>query len=409
MKKYFILILLVLAAFLNLKANNNSPIFILNSFHPEFKWTVYQVTGIRNALQHSNYTGNLYVEYLDTKNFNYSEMEPMYYDLFKRKYRGYKFKVVLCTDNDALRFLKKYGNELFPKASFVFCGMNDISDTAIIDREKFTGVVPDLEFDENIELILKILPETKEIVSFFDGTDFGKLIFSEYKASIDKFKNKDVKFTNIINPTLDELVSKLSQLKKGQVIFQGELGKDKNGIVNNPSNITAIIKKIAKVPLFGSEIDMLRKGVIGGKFVNPYFQSRIAGFFAMQILNGKQPKDIKIIKNFSAHLFYDYKELKRNGINQSLLPKTAVIINEPISYWKRNEELLIKVGLGFLVLLILIFILSFNIIARKKAENQLLKSKGEIDKILASITDCVWSVDFDKENKVKSFYFSPVI
>ncbi len=407
MKKYIIVVLLVLGAFCNINAKNDPPIFVLNSYHPEFKWTTYQVSGIRNALQHVDYSGNLYIEYLDTKNFDYSEMEPMYYDLLKRKYKGFDFKVVLCTDNDAFRFLQKFGNELFPKASFVFCGMNDLSDSSFVNKENFTGVFPEFEFGENIEIILKILPETKEIVSFFDSTDFGQLIYKEYSKSIKNFGN--IKFTNIMNPTIDELVSKLSQLKKGQVIFQGELGKDRNGIVNNPSNITAIIKNVAKVPLFGNEIDMLRKGVIGGKLINPYFQSRIAGLLAFQLLKGKHPKDIKIIKNTSAHYFYDYKELKRNGINQSILPKMAVIINMPVSYWDKNKDILIKVSIGFIVLLILIFILSFNVIARKKAERLLLKSKEEIDKVLSSITDCVWSADIDSKNNIISSYFSPVI
>ena len=409
MKKIYVFLLLFFIAFTNSFAKNDSPIFVLNSFHPELRWTMYQVTGIRNALLHAHYSGNLYIEYLDTKNFNYSEMAPMYYELFKRKYKGFDFKVILCTDNDALRFLQKYGNELFPEASYVFSGINNISDSSSIDKKKITGVFCNMAFDENIETIIKILPETKEIVSFFDSTDFGQYIFDEYKESIKKFKNKNIKFTNIFNPTINELLSKLSKLKKGQVIFQGELGKDRNGIVNNPSNITALIKKITKVPLFGSEIDMFPKGVIGGKLVNPYFEGRIAGFLALRILNGENPKDIKIIKSSTAKFIYDYNGLKKNGINQSLLPKTATIVNIPISYWKRNEDLLIKVSIGFIVLLILIFILSLNVIARKKAEKQLLRSKGEIDKILSSIAECIWSVDLDSSNKVLNNYFSPVI
>ncbi|MFH0734752.1 MAG: ABC transporter substrate binding protein, partial [bacterium] len=409
MKKYYTVILLVLVAFLNLKAKNDSPIFVLNSYHPEFKWTSNEVAGIKNVLLSRKYTGNLYIEYLDSKNFAYSKMATMYYELIKQKYKEFKFKVVICTDKDALFFLQKYGEELFPEANFVFCGINGPLDLLNVNREKFTGVITNMEYEDNIKTILNIMPETKEIVTFFDSTETGKVIYPEYIKSTKKFENIGVKFTCILNPSINQLTAKLSKLKKGQVILQGELSKDKDGIVYNYSNIATIITRISRVPVFGNQIDMLRKGIIGGKFINPFEQGRAACILALQILKGKSTKDLKVVNNLFGKYFFDNLILEKFDIDLVLLPKDSKIIIFPVTYWEKNQELLIKVGIGFLVLLILIFILLLNIIARKKAENQLLKSKGEIDKILASITDCVWSVDFDKENKVKSFYFSPVI
>ncbi len=408
MKKYFFIAFFVLVTFCNLQAKNDAPVFILNSYHPEFRWTTFEVNGIRNILKIKKFTGNIYIEYLDTKNFTFSEMASMYYDLIKKKYKRYHFKVVVCTDNDAFNFIKQYGQELFPEADFVFCGINGYSDSLIIDKEKFTGVSEKIDYEANIKLILKIFPKTKEIVSFYDSTVTGINIFNEYKQSTEKFKGR-VKFTNIINPTIEELLASLAKLKKGQVVFQGELGKDENGVVYNHSAVTKYLNNVCNVPIFGGINDMLRKGIIGGKLINAFDLGRAAGVIASKILAGKSPKDINVVQNLQGKFFFDYLVLKKYGVNLDLLPQNSIIINKPITLWDTNKDLLIRVGVAFVCMLALILFLIVNIIARRKAEKLSTESKVKLDKVLSSIAECVWSIDLDSSNKVISSYFSPVI
>ncbi len=409
MKKNCVLFLLLFITFFDLGAKAHQSVLILNSFHPEFRSTMFEITGIKSSLINNGFTGDIYIEYLDSKNIPYKIMGPMYYDLLKRKYTGVSFKVVLGTDNDALRFLQSYGSELFPEAEFVFCGINGPLDSLNIDRNKYTGVITKFMFDDNINMLLKLFPDTKEIVSFYDTTVSGKLVYKEYINSIKIFKNKGIKFTTIINPSISELLTILARLKRGQVIYQGEFCRDKNGEVFNYSNISELISRVSKVPIWGSENEMINKGIVGGKIFNPYFQGKVAGTLALEILYNKKAKNLKVVENLDGVYFFDYAAYSKFGINSSMLPNSSRILNEPITYWQKNKDLLIKVGIAFLVLLTLIIILLINIVRRKRAEESLYNSKNEIDMILASITDLVWSMDFDKNGKVIKSYYSPVI
>ncbi|MFH0735427.1 MAG: ABC transporter substrate binding protein [bacterium] len=408
MKKLYIILIIALLSFTSIIASVDEPIFILNSYHPEFRWTVFEVNGIRNALKVNKYSGNIYIEYLDAKNFSYSQTAPMTYDLIKKKYKGFNFKMVVCTDNDAYNFVQMYGKELFPEADFVFCGLNGFTDSMITNREKFAGVFETIDYEANIAVILKIFPDTKEIVSFYDCTISGIKVFEEYKRSTEKFKNSGVKFTNIINPTINELITELAKLKKGQVVFQGELGKDKNGTVYNHFAVTKLITGVCKVPVFGAVNDMLRKGIIGGKLINAFDNGRAAGNLVIKILNGKSPKDLPIVKNLFGKYFFDFEQLTKFGVDKNLLHPKATIINKPITMWEKNRALMLRIGVIFFFLVALILYLIFNIIGRRKAEKLSTESKSKLDKVLSSIAECIWSIDIDSSKNVLSSYFSPV-
>ncbi|HPN37348.1 MAG TPA: ABC transporter substrate binding protein [Melioribacteraceae bacterium] len=408
MKKFYLFIIILLLSLNSLYAEKEEHVFILNSYHPDFRWTMMEVSGIRSAFMYNSYKGTLYVEYLDTKNFSFEENEKIYFDLFKRKYKNFNFKVVVVTDNDAFYFVNKYKKDLFPNSSVVFCGVNGFSEDMIPDRKYYTGVVERNNYEDNISLILKLFPETKEIVSFFDATVSGKFIYSEYKAASEKFKDK-VKFKEYLNPRLDSLKIEVSKLKKGQVLLLGELGQDAKGDVYNHQTIALELSKLSNVPVFGMIQDMLRRGIIGGRLLNPFLHGRMAGLMAYKILEGTPADKIKIVNKVNDVYFFDYIQLSKFGVSEDSLPKPNRLVSKPSSVWEANRDLLIRMFIGFGILLFLIVILSFSIYIRRKAEKEVRKSKEYIEKILSSVTDCIWSVDLDKNLIPVNSFFSPVV
>ncbi len=409
MKFIINLFLFLLFSFNIIKPISDEPIFILHSYHPEFRWTTFESNGIRSALFKEKYKGNIYIEYLDTKNFDYNEMAPICKEVIEKKYRKFDFKIVVCTDNDALTFVKTFGDQLFPNAYFVFCGINGFEDSMVPDRNKYTGVAEFIDFEANIEGILKVFPNTKEIVSFFDGTISGQQILKDYQNAISKFNDRGIKFSNIINPTIAELLDSVSVLKDGQILLQGELGKDRIGEVHNHMTISMLLSQVSRVPIWGTINDMLRKGIIGGNLYSAFYCGRNAGEIIVEILNGKTPSQIPIVKKIPHYVMFDYFLLKRFNVDQSRLPKGSKIINKPVTIWQTNKPLLIKIGLAFVAMIIIIFILLYNISRRKKAEYMLKESKMQLDRTLSSISDCVWSIDFDKNGNLLNTFFSPVI
>jgi PAS domain S-box-containing protein len=407
MKKIFYLLLFyLLSANINY-SNDKDNVLILNSYHPDFKWTKLEIAGINNAFIEFYPKVKLYIEYLDTKNFSFEQNEKIYYELIKNKYNKITFKVIIVTDNDAFYFVKKYKNVLFKDSYVVFCGINGFTEDMIPDRKIYTGVAEKYDFESNIKLILKLFPDTKEIVSFFDATITGKLIYNEYKNATAKFKN--VNFTEYINPDMDSLKVMVTKLKKGQVLLLGEMGMDAKERVFNHVDVARELSPLAQVPVFGMQQDMLRRGIIGGKLMNPFLHGRMAGTMALKIINGETPDKINIVYNLEKVYHFDYNLLKKYNINEELLPKPKIIVQLPNPIWKTNKELIIRVLIIFIFLTAFIILLLVNIYFRRKTLLELREAKDYIDKILSSLSDCVWSINLDKNLIVINSYFSPVI
>lgn len=405
---YKILLLLLIVFTTNILAQADNNLLILNSYHPNFRRTYLQNLGIQNSFFSNKVNATIYIEYLDAKNFLLENIEKQYLELFKAKYSNKKIKVVIVTDNPAFYFVKKYKNSLFQNSYVVFSGIVGFKDEMIPDKDVYTGVVDRYYFKENIELILKLFPETKEIVTFFDASIAGRYLYEDFKEAKNKYIDK-VKFKEILNPSLELLKTEVGKLQKGQILLVGELSQDNNGNIIDHKILIEELTKSCKVPIFTSVKDYMKDGILGGKLTNQLVYGKLAGNIATKILSGTKPSKIKIIKNTPARYTFNYRELTKYNINENLLPKNSSILYKPASVWETNKEVLIKIAIWFGVLILIIITLSIIIIYRKKAEKEIKKSKEYIEKILSSLTDCVWSIHLDKNLITKNSYFSPVI
>ncbi|MDO8873561.1 MAG: hypothetical protein Q7V05_12670 [Methanoregula sp.] len=103
-------------------------VLILVSYNQGMPWADTELSGTQEILARSGLDYELHIEYMDTKRtFNEVHIRNLY-TLYKNKYNGTHFDVILCSDNDALNFLLKYRDELFPDTPVVFYGINSSPD-----------------------------------------------------------------------------------------------------------------------------------------------------------------------------------------------------------------------------------------------------------------------------------------
>ena len=99
--------------------NHKKNILVLNFYNYGYGWTDSIMKGIEAVLPKQHY--NLTIVYMDSKGYE----QPVYFqklsDLYHYKYASKKFDVIICSDDNAFNFLKKYKNELFaPQTPVVF-------------------------------------------------------------------------------------------------------------------------------------------------------------------------------------------------------------------------------------------------------------------------------------------------
>ena len=120
-------------------------ILILHSYHKGLVWTDREDRGIVDTLR-QNPDLSIFTEYLDTKRYKLSCMEKAFGEYLKVKYSENKPDLIICSDNNALNFLKKYHDLLFPRIPIVFCGINDFNKKMLKGfNAPITGVVENFD------------------------------------------------------------------------------------------------------------------------------------------------------------------------------------------------------------------------------------------------------------------------
>ena len=160
-------------------------VFILNSYHQGYTFSDNEMRGIDEAFARSGVSIEKYISYMDAKRI---PATPQYFrqlkELIAFGYKGIRFDVLITTDNDALEFMRKYRDELFPGVPVVFSGINNFDVRMLDGRKDLTGTVEETDYAGTINIALKLLPATNNIVIVTDNTTTGKA----HSSAVDKIR-----------------------------------------------------------------------------------------------------------------------------------------------------------------------------------------------------------------------------
>jgi len=370
-------------------------VLVLNAYNKGYKWTDNEVQGIEDSFANDSNV-ILHIEYMDTKVINDETHFSLLRDLYKNKYSRFKFDAIISTDDDALKFLRKYRDELFGSVPVVFCGVNNFSEKKVADFNNFTGVNEEADFVANMELILKLHPEVKKLYVINDRLTTGKSLQQAFETTLEQYEDK-LHEVYLGNLSMAQIKQKLATLGNDSVVFYLSFFRDKNGLTYTPIEAIPQISAASSVPVYGSVDYMLGYGIVGGMLKNSYFQGETAARLTKRVLNGEDVKDIPVVIDSPNQYMFDYKEIKRYGLSPSNLPEGSIIINEPETFYYKYKQAIFTILGIFVVLLIYIFILLLNIRKRIRAQ------KG-LQAILESSTALidVHTLDGFKDGIVKS-------
>jgi two-component system, cell cycle sensor histidine kinase and response regulator CckA len=107
--------------------------------------------GIKKTFRDAARPVNLRLEYMDTKRTFDADYLGMLVSTYRHKFASKQFDAILTSDNNALDFLVRHGEELFPEVLVVFCGVNNFQDKMLQGKPGFTGAVEGPAFRETFE------------------------------------------------------------------------------------------------------------------------------------------------------------------------------------------------------------------------------------------------------------------
>jgi len=332
-------------------------------------WSKEVYKGITDVLPPSQ-SIKIHYEAMDSKEF-YRESDFNNFKAYiKNKYKSYNFSLILVSDNNAFDFLVNNHKELYPNIPTVFCGVNDLDRSILVDHPEITGIEEASSIRETVDLALRLHPNTKEIFVINDYLTTGRAWDKQFKNDLAELE-KDLKITYSENVSIENLKKTISKLPENSLIFLGVYYTDKNNIYSTYEDMAKNLANSAKSPFYTLVKFNIQKDIIGGKVISGFKHGEAIGKIGLKLLEGIAPRDIPIENKEYNQYVFNYLGLKKYGIDIKQLPLDSEIINRPYSIYEEYKYIIWISITSFIILIVLIIFLVINIIKKNQIENTL--------------------------------------
>lgn len=393
MKTTFIACMIALFCFMNVftaSAADNPKVLVLHSYHSGFQWTDDQNAAIITSLRSAYPEGDVFVEYMNTKRVALDVMSPMLRQNYATLFRNARPNVIIATDNNALDFLLKYGDELFPGVSVVFCGINNFDDYSLGNRRNYTGVREDFDTGATLDIMLRFHPGTHTVAMIADVTESSQISLKIARKVAQDKKYAKIRFVELSGVSETDLAEKLGKLEKGTIILLLSYYRSPDGRVFSVKDGTQLIQKHTQLPVYALWDFYMLPPVIGGKIVTGALLGKAAGEIAIRILKGEKPDAIPPYSTPTSY-YFNYDALQKHAIPDSLIPEGSIVAGKPDTFYAKYKTY-VRIGAAFaLGLIVTILILVRGMVLQRRNEAALRASEEKLHKLnreLQAIRNC---------------------
>ena len=385
-KQLFLLIAIILILFSNLslasseKFSDPKRILVLHSYHQGMQWTQEIEQGIKQILEQNLSNYKLYIEYLDSKRF--TDISEELVDVYRRKYIKTPPDIIISSDDNALNFILDSGAEIFPQVPVVFCGVNNLEDKKLSNRQQVTGIIEEPSSKETIQLMLDIHENLNKIIVINDQTTTGLANQKELEQIMPSFAGT-VDFEQWQNFSMEELQGKLETLKpnQGTAVLLLSFNQDRLGHTFTYQDTIDKIAPHTAVPIYSVWDFYLGRGIVGGKLISGVNQGRRAAQLVIDIFNGNFTTINASTNDSPNRYMFDYQQLQQFNIEQNQLPPESIIVNKPTPFYYQYKEQIWKIGsLVALIIVLILGVFSLLMIKSNQAKEQAKKEAEEANR-----------------------------
>ena len=285
--------------------------------------------------------------------------------------------LIVTLAGPAAAFARKYRQQLFPEVPLLLASVNQryLGDAPLGENETAVAVASD--FPGVIDLILEVLPRTKQVFVVVGSGPTGTFWGRELQTQFTRFQDR-LTFIWSRDMSLTEILRQCASLPSDSAIFLATFSSDARGGAYADARVLADLHAAANAPIFGMHSVMLGTGVVGGKLIDIDEVSRSTADAAIRILAGAPARSVIVPPQPPGNPVFDWRELQRWGIPESRLPAGSVVRYRGPSLWQEHRGTVLS-AVGVLALQSLLIVgLLYQRRARRKAEIESRRSEAEL-------------------------------
>jgi transcriptional regulator with GAF, ATPase, and Fis domain/ABC-type uncharacterized transport system substrate-binding protein len=366
-----------------------------------FEWD----ESIRAALQGTKAQPvEFYTEFLDLVNFTNESYRQNLFNFLRDKYSNQKIDLLIPVGSSAFSFLKAQGNAIFPGTPIVFCYVPKQQVEALTPLSNSTGVIGWVDVQGTLAAALKLHPGTRRVVLVAGASEVERTYKQIAREALRPYEGRfEIAF--LTDMPLPEILKQLANLPAQTLIIYLSVFRDSTGQAFVPREVAGSVAQAANAPVYGLWENLLGQGIVGGHLTSFKKQGRLAGEIGRRVLNGEKPENLPPVWQGTNFYGFDWRQLKRWGIDERQLPPGSVVRFKEESLWHAHRKYIIATILFIFFQGTLIFFLWAANARRRRAEDRLterLAIEERLAEFSARFVDVpVDRVDFQISDELK--------
>ncbi len=327
---------------------------MLHSFGPRFKpWSEYAET-IRAEISRQSRTPVDFVDHsLVNARVSNVQSEAPFVDYLGALYAERSPDLIIAIGAPAANFVQQHRQRLFPRVPMVVTAV----DQRRVQYENLTGndtVVPVTnDVPVLFENILRVLPLTKTIAIVNGASPIERFWTAEMRRELAPLTSRvELKWYDELS--FEEILKDAENLPPHSAIFSVLMNVDAAGIVQETGNALNRLSSRANAPIFSYDDSYFQGAIVGGPMFSVLEGSQITAAVAMRILNGEKAGNIKTPPIKYAAPKYDWRQMQRWGISDSILPAGSTVYFREPTVWKRYSAQIALIAAVILLQTVLI-------------------------------------------------------
>lgn len=357
-------------------------IAILFSAPLDFPATEMTERGIREALLPSTtFHIQLFAEYLDLSRFRDPKQREALATLLEQRYARGAADLIICVDVPAANFLLERAETVLPGIPIIMCSLPQALKDRLENsplRKRICCVFEPANAKDFVTSALALRPSAKHAAFISGAFENDELRGVDVRKTLESFQDR-LRLIDLSGLPIGKLLEDVKKLPPDTLIFYSTFFVDGKGRSFVPRNVLRMISDETQVPVFGRYESFLGAGIVGGPLTSLRLQGKRAGEMAVRVLHGEAPGDIPFDYGVdTCVLAYDWRQLKRWGINEKALPSGAAVLYREASMWDLYSSYILA-AISLMVLeSVLILALVVNLQKRKRAEVELRESRQDL-------------------------------
>ncbi|MGZ8533691.1 MAG: sensor histidine kinase, partial [Candidatus Binatia bacterium] len=319
-----------------------------------------------------------YAENLDLVRFPNERYQRIFTEYLTAKYAENPPDLVILVFVGILGIPGKLLPQLFPGTPIIVAGLTEEELRGDQFGPFVTGLAQRVNPRANLEVILRLQPETRRVVVIGGTTEIDRQVVQRVRDVAPSFANRIViEFWDKL--TMAELRQAVNALPRDTTILFARMFRDAAGQAFISSQVAQSIAQSANVPVYVMTDANLGTASVGGALASIEAFGKRAGELARLILTGIDVKSLPFEISTDSVPTFNWRTLQRWDIPENRLPPGSVVLHKAESIWAQYRWYIIGAVTVIALQALMIAGLILQRARRRQAEAELSESRQFMD------------------------------